>query len=66
MKYTPVPCDRCGKPILAGQPTYGLAWKQDPDTGQTVSGRHWDCHTPIETLFSDLKRELKKVRERLQ
>jgi hypothetical protein len=54
-------CDKCGKPIIPGeQPRYALA---DSDDGKT--GRHWECHVPVERLFDDLRDALGRAERAL-
>lgn len=54
----PPACDVCGKPVLPGTPHYGLAWNSIKNLS-----RHWDCHTPIEVSFKDLREQLGRLEE---
>lgn len=51
-------CDQCRKPIESGDAVYGLAWNEDKCTG-----RHWDCHTPTEQIFADLRSSISRAEQ---
>lgn len=60
-----VPCDTCGKPVLAGDARYAVADKYDDD-GTCVSSRHWTCHVPFEERIAGLKTEARELMGRIR
>ncbi len=56
----PYTCDKCFKPVLPGEPVFGLMVNREARTT-----RHWKCHTPIEEVFSDLKKDLETLSTRV-
>lgn len=53
-------CDTCGKLYVNGDALYAIA-----DNEEAKTFRHWDCHTPLEKVFEDMRASLRKVEKTL-
>ena len=54
----PLKCDTCGKPLYEFEALYSLAYKEEAATG-----RHWDCHTPLDVALRELRSKVKQAEE---